>query len=413
MGKPPLFEHRAVPIVLAAVLVDTIGFGIIIPVFPRLIATLGHVGFDAATRIGGYMLVVFALTQFFAGPVLGNLSDRFGRRPVLIASMLAFGADYALMALAPTLGWLFLGRMIAGAAGAVYGPASSVLADVTPPERRSGVFGLIGGAFGIGFIVGPAIGGLLAGFGPRAPFLAAALLALLNAAAMLIAMPETLALADRRNFSLRDAHVVGAFRPLLRAGNAMPLLAAWFLWQLAHMVYPATWSFWATIRLGWDARAIGWSLAFVGLVMAVVQVFVPARLIAAVGEKRALLIGLGCAVIGFAGLAFADRGWEAYLAFVVTAPSGVIFPAMNGLLSRLTDATRQGALQGGIGSMGSVASIVGPLLLTQALATGSEHAMVGAGFLCAAALAAGSMVIIGRSARGRIDGIAASTADPI
>ena len=252
------FEHRAVPIVLAAVLIDTIGFGIVLPVFPALITTIGHVDLEQATRIGGYMLVVFALTQFFAGPVLGNLSDRFGRRPVLIASMLTFGMDYALMAWAPTLAWLFLGRAVAGIAGAVYGPASSVLADVTPPEKRSGVFGLIGAAFGIGFVIGPAIGGLLADLGPRAPFVAAAILALSNAAVMIFAMPETLAPEHRRPFRLRDAHVVGAFRPLFHAGNAAPLLAAWFVWQLAHMVYPATWAFWATIRFDWDARAIGW-----------------------------------------------------------------------------------------------------------------------------------------------------------
>ncbi|PTS84462.1 tetracycline resistance MFS efflux pump, partial [Sphingomonas sp. HMWF008] len=174
------------PIVLAAVLIDTIGFGIVMPVFPALITRLGHVGIDDATRIAGYMLVAFAVAQFFAGPVLGNLSDRFGRRPVLIASMLAFGADYALMAWAPTLAWLFLGRAIAGIAGAVYGPASSVIADVTPPEKRSAAFGYVSAAFGIGFIIGPALGGVIAGLGERAPFIAAAVLALGNAVVMLI-----------------------------------------------------------------------------------------------------------------------------------------------------------------------------------------------------------------------------------
>jgi DHA1 family tetracycline resistance protein-like MFS transporter len=388
------FEHRAVPIVLAAVMIDTIGFGIVMPVFPKLITTLGHVDLEQATRIAGYMLVVFALSQFFAGPVLGNLSDRFGRRPVLLASMLAFGVDYALMALAPTLAWLFLGRAIAGVAGAVYGPASSVLADVTPPEKRSGVFGYMGAAFGIGFVIGPALGGLLAGFGPRAPFVAAGVLALINATVMLLAMPETLDPGNRRPFKLRDAHIVGAFRPLFEAGNAAPLLAAWFIWQLAHMVYPATWSFWAAIRFDWDARAIGWSLAFVGLVMAVVQGGLTGPLIARLGERRAVVVGLACAGLAFLCFAFVTQSWQAYVLFLVSAMSGLIFPAMNGLLSRMVDASHQGSLQGGIGSMGSVSSIVGPLLLTQALATGVDHGFPGAAFFVAAILAFLSLGII-------------------
>ncbi|MGH6616753.1 MFS transporter [Sphingomonas sp.] len=381
------FEHRAVPIVLAAVLVDTIGFGIVMPVFPELITHLGHVDLEQATRIAGYMLVVFAFTQFFAGPVLGNLSDRFGRRVVLIASMLAFSADYALMAVAPTLAWLFLGRAIAGIAGAVYGPASSVLADVTPPEKRAGVFGFIGAAFGVGFIIGPAIGGLLADFGPRAPFVAAAVLALLNAVAMIVAMPETLAPENRRPFHLRDAHIVGAFRPLFAAGNAAPLLLAWFFWQLAHMVYPATWAFWAAIRFHWSPAEIGWSLAFVGLISVIFQAGLSGRIIARIGERRALVIGLGSGGLTFLIFAFITASWQAYALFLLSAFSGLVFPAMNGLLSRMVDATRQGALQGGIGSMGSVSQILGPLLLTQALATGVDRGFPGAAFLVASVLA--------------------------
>jgi len=269
-----------------------------------------------------------------------------------------------------------------------------VLADVTPPEKRSGVFGLIGAAFGIGFIIGPAIGGLLADFGPRAPFVVAAVLALANAAVMIVAMPETLAPENRRPFRLRDAHVIGAFRPLFHAGNAAPLLTAWFVWQIAHMVYPATWSFWAAIRFDWDARAIGWSLAFVGLVMALVQGGLTGKIIARVGERRALVIGLVSAGISFLAFAFITQSWQAYALFLVSALSGLIFPAMNGLLSRMVDASHQGALQGGIGSMGSVSSIVGPLLLTQALATGVDHGFPGTAFLLAGILAFAALGII-------------------
>src|SRR6187551_188585 len=186
------FHHRAVPIVLAALLIDSIGFGIVLPVLPRLIVALAHVTVSEATRIGGYMLVAYAGTQFFAGPVLGNLGDRFGRRRVLLLSMVAFSIDYGLMALAPTIAWLFLGRAVAGIAGASYAPANAVLADVTPPDKRGATFGLMGAAFGLGFILGPAIGGLLAGFGTRAPFIAAASIAALNALWMAFWLPETL-----------------------------------------------------------------------------------------------------------------------------------------------------------------------------------------------------------------------------
>jgi len=381
------FEHRAVPIVLAAVLIDTIGFGIVMPVFPHLITQLGHVGIEEATRIAGYMLVAFAAMQFFAGPVLGNLSDRFGRRAVLMTSMLAFGLDYAMMALAPSLGWLFLGRAVAGAAGAVYGPASSVLADVTPREKRSQVFGYIGAVFGIGFILGPALGGVLSYFGPRAPFAAAAILALLNAAAMYVAMPETLAPENRRPFHLRDAHIIGAFRPLFHAGNAAPLLFAWFVWQLAHMVYPATWAFWASARFGWDARAIGWSLAFVGFVMALVQGGVTGPAIKRLGERKAMVIGMASAAFAFFLFAFVTAGWQAYVLMAASALSGFVFPAFNGLLSRMVDAKHQGALQGGIGSMGSVAAILAPFILTQTLAAGVDHHFPGAAFLLASIFA--------------------------
>lgn len=388
------FEHRAIPIALAAVLIDTIGFGIIMPVFPKLIMTLGHINLDHATAFAGYLLVIFSLTQFIAGPILGNLSDRFGRRPVLIASMLCFGVDYALMAFAPTLWWLFLGRAIAGAAGAVFGPASSVLADVTPPEKRSGVFGYIGAAFGIGFIIGPALGGLIADLGPRAPFVVAALLALANAAVMAFAMPETLAPENRRPFHLRDAHFIGAFRPLFQSGNAAPLLIAAFIWQLAHMTYPATWAFWATARFGWSERAIGLSLACVGLVMAAFQGGLTGPIIARIGERRALVVGLAGGGTAFFAYAFITQSWQAYALFLVSALSGLVFPAVNGLLSRMVDASRQGALQGGIGSMNSVAAILSPLMLTQALAKGVDHGFPGAAFLLAAIFAFTALGII-------------------
>jgi len=380
------FHHRAVPIVLTAVLIDTIGFGIVLPVLPGLVVHLGHVGLAEATRIAGYLLVAYAGAQFFAGPVIGNLGDRFGRRPVLLFSMIAFSIDYGLMALAPTLAWLFLGRAIAGIAGALYSPANAVLADVTPPEKRGATFGLMGAGFGLGFILGPAIGGLLAGFGTRAPFIAAASIAALNALWMAFWLPETLPPERRRPFRLRDANVFGAFRPLFHAGGATALLVAALLWQIGHSVYPATWAFWAGLAFNWNATMIGWSLAASGLAMALAQVFVTGPAIARFGEARAVVIGMVAGFLAFFAYVFVTQSWMVFVIIAFSAFQGLVYPSMNALLSRMTDASHQGALQGGMSSIGSIAAIVGPIATTQALAFGAEHGEPGGGFLLAALL---------------------------
>lgn len=388
------FHHSAVPIVLTAVLIDSIGFGIVLPVLPRLIVELANATVSEATRIAGYMLVAYAGTQFFAGPVLGNLGDRFGRRRVLLLSMVAFAIDYGLMAVAPTIAWLFLGRAVAGIAGASYGPANAVLADVTPPDKRGATFGLMGAAFGLGFILGPAMGGLLAGFGTRAPFFAAAALAATNALWIAIALPETLSPERRRAFDWRQANVLGAFRPLLHAGGAAPLLVAAFLWQLAHIVYPATWAFWAELARHWDSAEIGWSLAASGLAMALAQTLVTGRAIARFGEARTVVIGMVVGALAFLGYVFVTRDWMVYAIIAVSALQGLVYPSLNALLSRMTDASHQGALQGGMSSIGSVAAIAGPLALTQALAFGAERGEPGGAFLLAALLAFAALLIV-------------------
>lgn len=388
------FDHRAVPIALIAILIDSIGFGIVLPVLPSLIVELGRVSLAEASRIGGYLLAVYAVTHFFAGPVIGSLSDRFGRRRVLLLSLLCFGIDYALMAFAPTLAWLFAGRAIAGIVGATYSPANAVIADVTPPERRGQAFGLLGAAFGGGFMLGPAIGGLLADLGPRAPFMAAAALAFGNALLILVLMPETLAPEKRRPFEWKRAHAIGAFAPLFRGGGATALLTGALVWQIAHMVYPATWAFYAEIALGWDSRAIGWSLAASGLAMMLAQVFLIGRAIKAVGEDRTMLIGLAAGAIVFTGYAFAREGWQVYALLAFGALTGLVFPSINAILSRRVDASNQGALQGGLASLASVAAIIGPLAMTQALAFGAERGHAGGAFLLAAILSAVTFAIV-------------------
>lgn len=388
------FHHPAVPIVLTILLIDSIGFGIVLPVLPDLIVHLGQVPLAEATRIAGYMLVAYAGAQFFAGPVLGNLGDAFGRRPVLLLSAIAFAIDYLLMAAAPTLAWLFVGRAVAGIAGATYGPANAVLADITEPEKRGATFGLMGAAFGLGFILGPAIGGLLSDLGTRAPFIAAASLAGINALWIAARLPETLPSERRRPFRWREAHVLGAFRPLFHAGGATPLLVAALLWQLAHFVYPATWAFWAGLALHWDATAIGWSLAAAGLAMALAQSLVTGRAIARFGEARTVVIGMVVGGASFLLYVFAREAWLVYAIIFFSALQGLVWPSLNALLSRMTDASHQGALQGGMASISSIAAIIGPLAMTQALAFGAERGEPGGAFLLASVLVLLALLIV-------------------
>jgi DHA1 family tetracycline resistance protein-like MFS transporter len=388
------FHHPAIPIVLTILLLDSIGFGIVLPVLPDLVVHLGRVTLAEATRVAGYMLVAYAGAQFFAGPVLGNLGDRFGRRPTLLFCAIAFALDYSLMAVAPTLAWLFVGRLIAGIAGATYGPANAVLADVTAPEKRGATFGLMGAAFGLGFILGPAIGGLMAGFGTRAPFIVAAALAAGNALWIATRLPETLPPERRRPFRWRDAHILGAFRPLFHAGGAAPLLVAALFWQLAHFVYPATWAFWAGLALHWDAPRIGWSLAAAGLAMALAQTFVTGPAIARFGEARAVVIGMVVGGLSFLGYVFVRADWLVYAIIFFSALQGLVYPSLNALLSRMTDASHQGALQGGMASIASVAAILGPLAMTQALAFGAEQGQPGGAFLLAALLVLAALLTV-------------------
>ena len=398
-AAPASFARRhALAFLCLTVLIDTIGFGIIIPVLPTLLMNIGHVDVAGATRIGGWLLVVYATLQFVCGPIFGNLSDRFGRRPVLLLSLVAFGVDYLLMAWAPSLAWLFLGRAIAGVAGAVYSPAGAYIADISPPEKRAANFGMLGAMFGIGFIVGPMLGGFIAHFGDRAPFVAAGVLALINAAYGYFVLPESLPKENRRPFELARANPFGTLTAFQHYPQVLALAGVNFIWQLAHQVYPATWSFFAKARFDWSPAAIGWSLAFVGATMALVQFFVTGPVVKKLGESRAALIGIVSGVLGFAINAIATQGWMVYVAMTVGALQGLVYPSMQGLLSRQVPANAQGELQGGLASLSSLSSIIGPFVMTQALAHYSDlRAPVyfpGAAFALAAALGAACLAML-------------------
>ena len=386
------------------VLVDSIGFGIILPVLPRLIMQLTGVGIDRAARYGGWLSFVYALMQFFCAPVLGNLSDRFGRRPVLLYAVLSLGVDYLIMGLAPTIGWLFLGRAIAGLAGASFTPAYAYVADITPAEQRAQNFGLMSAAFGIGFILGPAIGGLLGSFGPRAPFFAAGALALANFAFGCFALPESLPLEKRRPFQWARANPLGTLRQMRRYPVVLLTLGALFLWQLAHQVLPSTWAFYTIAKFHWTSAQVGASLAFVGLLMALAQGVLTRVLIPWLGgDRRAALVGLAAALLAYVGYALATQGWMMYAVGLTTFFFALTYPSMNALASQQIPANAQGELQGAVASLYSLSSIIGPPLLTQIFSRFSDPAAAvyfpGAAFLAAAALAAFCALLFLRAMR--------------
>jgi len=396
--------HGAFVFIFVAVLVDSIGFGIILPVLPRLIMQLTGVSVDRAAAYGGWLSFVYALMQFFCAPVLGNLSDHFGRRPVLLFALLALGCDYLIMGFAPVIAWLFIGRLIAGVAGASFTPAYAYVADITEPARRAQNFGLMGAAFGIGFIVGPAIGGLLGGLGPRAPFFAAGAIALANTALGYFALPESLPQESRRPFHWSRANPLGTLVQIRSYPVVTWLLGALLLWQLAHQVLPSTWAFYTISKFHWTSAEVGYSLAFVGLVMAVAQGVLTRVLVPWIGgERRAAAAGMAAALLAYVGYAFATHGWMMYAVSLTTFIFALTYPSMNALASQQIPANAQGELQGAVASLYSLSSIVGPPLMTQVFGHFSARSagvyFPGAAFLTAAVLTAGCAMLFARALR--------------
>ena len=391
--------HRhALAFIFVTVLVDIIGFGIVIPVLPKLIISLGHVGLGDAARLGGYLMFAYSIMQFIFGPVLGGLSDRFGRRPILLGSLAAFGLDYALMGFAPTLAWLFAGRLVAGIAGASFNSAYAYIADVTSPERRTASFGLLGLAFGVGFIIGPAIGGLLAAYGTRTPFFAAAGLALGNVAYGYFLVPESLQQADRRPFDWKRANVWGSLMRLRALKPAVLLLAlATFLWSFAQMSLQSTWNYFTFARFGWSVAQVGWSLAAVGVSAILAQAVLIRILVPRYGERRLIIWGAFSGIGGYLAYAAATQGWMMYAGIAVATLSGVVYPSLQSLMSGQVERDAQGELQGAVSSLVSLASIAGPLVMTQAFAFFAGPIapvrLPGAAFVLAAVLATGTLAL--------------------
>lgn len=360
--------NHALAFIFIVVLIDSIGFGIILPVMPQLIISLTDVTLSEAARIGGYLMFTYAAVQFFAAPILGNLGDKFGRRPVLLFSLVALSLDYMLMALAPTLAWLFVARLIAGVASSSWSIAYAFVTDITPPEKRAQQFGMIGAAFGGGFILGPVIGGFLGEFGPRIPFFAAAGLALTNLVYGYFVMGESLALENRRPFELKRANPAGAMLHLRKYPVVLGLVLAYFLYMIGHNSLPSTWTYYTIEKFSWSESQIGLSLGFAGIFMILVQAFLIRWAIPAFGAYKAGVIGMLAMIIGFCGYAFSTSGWQLYPWLAVASISGFVSPAFQAIMTSQIPANAQGELQGALSSVSSITSIIGPLFMTQIFA---------------------------------------------
>ena len=391
-------SRHTVPFIVFTIFIDAVGFGIIMPVLPQLVMDVGDIGLADAIGVGAWIGFAMAVATFFAAPVLGNLSDAYGRRRVLLLSLGGLTIDYLLLAVVQTLPLLFIARIVSGVFGGSYAAAQAAIADVTTPEERARNFGYVGAAFGIGFVAGPLIGGLLGEMGPRAPFVAAATLAALNFVYGLTLFPETLPPERRRRFVWARANPLGALGTARAMPGMLPIAAILTLWQVASLVYPLTWSFYGIAQFGWTPRIIGLSLAMVGVIMALSQIFLTGRAVARLGERNAASLGLVASIAAFLGYAFASAGWMAFAILLLMAVGAFVQPSLMAMLSRRATPETQGEVQG-IASMAmGIGSLAAPLLLTGTMArftgAGAPVQFPGAAFLVAALFAVLCLILL-------------------
>jgi DHA1 family tetracycline resistance protein-like MFS transporter len=354
----------ALPFIFITMLIDVIGLGIIIPVLPKLIEEMIGGDLSMASTYAGWLMFAYATMQFLFSPIIGALSDKFGRRPVLLISLFGFGIDYLLMGFAPTIAWLFVGRLISGITGASFTTATAYIADISTPEKRAQNFGLIGAAFGLGFIIGPVLGGLLGHYGARIPFFAAAGLALLNTLYGYFILPESLDKEHRRKFEWKRANPVGSLKRLSHYPVILSLVVSLVFIYIASHATQSTWTFYTMEKFKWNEKMVGYSLGFVGLMIAIVQGGLIRIVIPKLGQKKSIYIGLTLYVIGFVCFAFATKSWMMFAFVIPFSLGGICGPALQGVMSGQVPANQQGELQGALTSLISVTSIVGPLLMT-------------------------------------------------
>jgi DHA1 family tetracycline resistance protein-like MFS transporter len=361
-------RSAAVAFIFVTVMLDMLALGMIIPVLPLLIQEFRGGDTAAAARTVGLFGTVWAGVQFLASPVLGALSDRFGRRPVILSSNLGLGLDYVLMALAPSVAWLLVGRVLSGVTSASVPTAFAYIADVTPPEGRARAYGLMGAAFGMGFIVGPAVGGALGVIDPRAPFWVAALFSLANATYGFFILPESHPPEHRRAFSWRRANPIGSFALLRSHRELLGFAVLHVLYHLAHHSLTSVFVLYAGYRYGWSSAEVGWALAFIGACSAIVQAGLVGRVVASLGERRAVVLGLGAGAAAFAIYGLAPTGLLFVLGMPIMSLWGLYGPAAQGLMTRRVGRGEQGALQGALASVQMATGIVGPAMFSQVFA---------------------------------------------
>ncbi|KIN63314.1 putative tetracycline resistance protein, class C [Sulfitobacter noctilucicola] len=383
--------------ILATLMIDAIGIGIVFPIMPDLMARVGAGSTAEGALWGGIMMSAYAAAMFLCGPVIGSLSDAYGRRPILIAALVTLTVDYVIMAMAETYWVLLVGRVIAGMAGATYITATAYISDIAKPEERGAAFGMIGAAFGIGFVFGPALGGLASGWHITAPFWIAALLSAVNVAFGIFALPESLKPANRRPFGRRDLNPFGSIiRAFSVAGMAVPLICI-FVFELANMVYATLWAFWGREVFGWDGFTIGLSLSAYGILIAVVQAGILPQLTRRLGDYRTLWIAMVAALIGFAGFGFAGSVWVVAVVLPIASLADMAPPLLTAFAANRVGEDQQGLVQGVIASLASVAAVVAPLFLTSVFERFSDPEglyLPGAPFLAAGLLTASILPLV-------------------
>ena len=409
----PGARKAALAFIFVTVLIDILAFGLIIPVLPHLLVEFTGGDIVKATGWVGIFGVLFAAIQFFSAPVQGALSDRFGRRPVILLSCLGLGVDFIFMALAQTLPWLLVGRVVSAIFSASFTTANAYIADVTEPAKRAQAFGMIGAAFGLGFIIGPAIGGQLGHYDIRLPFWFAAGLALLNFVYGLFVLPESHPVERRTaRFDMRSVHPFAALSLLRNHRAIWGLAAVMFLVNLAHYVYPSVFVLFADVAYGWDERIVGYVLGVVGVLSVIVNAVLVKRIVGAIGERRALLLGLSCGVVGFTIYGFAPTGTVFLMGLPIMALWALAMPSTQALVTRQVGPEVQGRIQGALSSLASLAGVAGPAVYTSvfALSIGAykDWALPGAPFLLAGVLLASAGLVAWRFARApKADGVAA------
>lgn len=390
-------KKAAVYFIFITLLIDVMGWGLIIPVMPDLISQLKNIPVNEASPYGAWLLSAYAVTQFVFAPVIGNLSDKYGRRPVLLCSLIGFGIDYLFLALAPTYGWLFIGRVIAGITGASFTTATAYIADISTAETRAKNFGMIGAAFGLGFILGPTLGGFLAGLGTRAPFYAAAILCLLNTLYGYFVLPESLSKEHRREFHWKRANPFGSLLLFKRYPTVGSLALSFFLIYMAAQSVQANWNFFTIYRFQWSEKMVGISLGVVGLLVGLVQAGLTRVVNPKLGNERSIYLGLILYSVGLVLFAFANKSWMMFAFLVPYCLGGIAGPSLQSVLAGHVPKNEQGELQGALTSVMSLTTVFGPPLMNNLFrffTTGKNHIhFPGAPFLLGAIFMIGSALM--------------------